>query len=123
MEKPPQSSMPSILSYFNFLCFIPTILIGPIDKYSHFKKSEDSGFSSLTVSNFISGLELFFKGFVFKYICAEIVDRYILNGGIKYLIVDMYSYYIYLFFDFAGSYILKLNAGEDNVNKRLVVVK
>ena len=108
MDKAPNEKMANFVTYFNFLSFTPTLLIGPIDRYGRFKKSQDNGFSSINSENFLLGWKALVKGIVFKYICAELVDRYWLGISLQtdmhwlYVINDMYAYYAYLFFDFAG---------------------
>jgi membrane protein involved in D-alanine export len=66
----------------------------------------------------MSGWNALVKGVVFKYICAELIDRYWLNlcpakDAQWYLILnDMYAYYAYLFFDFAGYSFMALGTGK-----------
>jgi len=58
------------------------------------------------------------KGIVFKYVLAELIDRYWLNiypSASKDLIPmlnNMYAYYFYLFFDFAGYSFMVLGIGK-----------
>ncbi len=118
MDKAPKEKMADITSYFNFLSFTPTLLIGPIDKYSRFKISQDNGFTNINPENFIIGWNNLVKGIVFKYILAEAVDRYWLS---KYdtqskeflpMVNNMYGYFVYLFFDFAGYSFMALGIGK-----------
>jgi len=110
--------MADFVTYFNFLSFTPTLLIGPIDRYGRFKNSQNNGFSSINSGNFLLGWNALVKGIVFKYICAELIDRYWLNlcpatGAQWYhTISDMYAYYAYLFFDFAGYSWMALGIGK-----------
>lgn len=118
MDKAPKSSMSDMLSYFNYLSFTPTLLIGPIDRFHHFKASADKGFSSITAENFIDGWYTVLKGVAFKYIIAECIDRYWLHlfpaesTEVLHMTNTMYAYYAYLFFDFAGYSLMALGLGK-----------
>jgi len=118
MDKAPGSKMPDFFSYFNFLAFTPTLLIGPIDRFAHYEASERNGFLNINSENFISGWNSFVKGIVFKYILAELVDRYWLNlypASSKDMLAmsnGMYAYYFYLFFDFAGYSFMAMGIGK-----------
>jgi len=79
MDKAPDEKMPDFTTYFNFLAFTPILLIGPIDKFSRYKISQNKGFENINTENFILGWKAIIKGILFKYILAEVVDRYWLN--------------------------------------------
>lgn len=118
MDKAPNEKMADIISYTNFLSFTPTLLIGPIDKYSRFKSSQDVGFFAINTENFIIGWNTLIKGIAFKFIIAELIDRYWLNiypdtsKEVLHMFNNMYSYYFYLFFDFAGYSFMALGIGK-----------
>ncbi|NUM50338.1 MAG: D-alanyl transfer protein [Flavobacteriales bacterium] len=118
MEKANNENMPNLFSYFNFLAFTPSLLIGPIDRYSNFKKSEDLGFRNLIPENFISAWNYLVKGIAFKFILAELVSRYWLNDSETDSLYSLstlntiYAYYFYLFFDFAGYSFMALGVGK-----------
>lgn len=118
MDKNPAAPMPDLLSYFNYLSFTPTLLIGPIDRFQHFKASQDKGFSAITAVNFISGWNDLLKGIAFKYVIAELIDRYWLNifphgsRETAHMANEMYAYYAYLFFDFAGYSAMAIGFGK-----------
>ncbi len=118
MDKGFDEKMTDITSYFNFIAFTPTLLIGPIDRYANFKSSEDKGFSSINATNFEEGWKVFVKGLAFKFLLAELVDRYWLNvfdyseKTTLLFFSEMYSYYFYLFFDFAGYSFMALGIGK-----------
>jgi len=118
MDKAPGERITDFTSYFNFLSFTPTLLIGPIDRFSRFRLSQNTGFTNINSENFTRGLNAVVKGIVFKYILAEIVDRYWLNiydSSSKELLPmanNMYAYYAYLFFDFAGYSFMALGIGK-----------
>lgn len=118
MDKAPGEKMTDVTSYFNFLSFTPTMLIGPIDKFSRFKASQEKGFSMITPNHLIVGWNALVKGIAFKYVLAEVVDRYWLSltdsAGKEVLpmLNTMYAYYFYLFFDFAGYSFMALGIGK-----------
>jgi membrane protein involved in D-alanine export len=118
MDKAPNEKMADITTYFNFLSFTPTLLIGPIDRYSRFKTSQDNGFANINPDNFIIGWNSLVKGIAFKYVLAEVVDRYWLSHynpnskELLFMVNNMYGYYLYLFFDFAGYSFMALGIGK-----------
>jgi membrane protein involved in D-alanine export len=118
MDKAPNEKFADFITYFNYLSFSPTILIGPIERYSKFEKSQKLGFDSITSSNFIIGWNNFVKGIAFKFVFAELIDRYWLHifpvesKEILHMANTMYAYYFYLFFDFAGYSFMALGIGK-----------
>jgi membrane protein involved in D-alanine export len=118
MDKSPNDRMSDVVTYFNFLSFSPTLLIGPIEKFARFKASQNTGFSNINEDNFILGWNALIKGIAFKYLIAEVIDRYWLNVSDPYskemlhMLNNMYAYYIYLFFDFAGYSWMALGIGK-----------
>lgn len=118
MDRAPNEKMADPITYFNFLAFTPTLLIGPIERYGRFKTAQESGFLSITPENFIVGWKALLKGIMFKYIFAELIDRYWLNlypqtsKEFLHMANNMYAYYFYLFFDFAGYSFMALGVGK-----------
>ncbi len=118
MDKAPHEKPADFVTYFNFLSFTPTLLMGPIDRYGRFKNSQNTGFSSMCSENFIAGWKALVKGIVFKYICAELIGRYWLDLYPKtdaqwyHTLNNMYAYYAYLFFDFSGYSLMALGIGK-----------
>ena len=118
MDHVPGEKQADFISYFNFLAFTPTILIGPIDRFRRFKNSQDNGFNFVTTNNFISGWNSLVKGVVFKFIMAELIQRYWLSlfpaesTHWLHMINGMYAYYLFLFFDFAGYSFMALGIGK-----------
>jgi membrane protein involved in D-alanine export len=118
MDKSPDEKVTDFFTYFNFLAFVPTLLIGPIDRLSRFAHSQNSGFTHLNDINFLIGVDALVKGIAFKYVFAELVDRYWLHtfdaSATDFLNVasNMYGYYFYLFFDFAGYSHMALGIGK-----------
>ena len=118
MDKEPNEKIADFITYFNFLSFTPTLLIGPIERFGRFKSSQDVGYASINVENFLLGWDALVKGIMFKYIIAELIDRYWLNifsessKEILHMANNMYAYYFYLFFDFAGYSFMALGIGK-----------
>ena len=93
--------------FFTYLLFFPTISAGPIDRYRRFEVDWKRMRSR---QDFLLDLDMAvarsFRGFLYKFILAALIKRFwmdhatadSLGGTISY----MYSYSLYLFFDFAG---------------------
>ncbi len=107
----------SIISFINYLLFIPTLLIGPIDRYHRFKMDMDLGYEKLKSSNFLKGIKYIRWGILFKFILAELInhywfDKFDLNEfSTRELILDSYIYYLYLIFDFSGYSFMAVGLG------------
>lgn len=106
----------SFISYFTFLAFPPTLLIGPIDRYERFEKNVSLGFSSINSANVLKGMDFLVAGLLFKYILATALNSLLLTHldqfhGVIYYLIDMYGYLVYLFFDFAGYSLLAMAFG------------
>ena len=104
----------NFLDFFNFTVFIPSLLIGPIDRFKRFTNDVDAGYENITTNSYVEGYQLLLKGLVYKYILAEFINRLVLNhltddGTLTYHIMYMYSYLIFLFFDFAGYSLLAMS--------------
>jgi membrane protein involved in D-alanine export len=115
-EKESQKTV-SILNFFNFTTFVPTLLIGPIDRYHRFTTNVENGYNQMNYSNFTKGFDNFIKGLLFKFIIGEAINRLILShliddGSIFYHLSYMYTYLFYLFFDFAGYCLLAISFGN-----------
>lgn len=104
----------NFLDFFNFTVFIPSLLIGPIDRFKRFTNDVDTGYENITTNSYVEGYQLLLKGLVYKYILAELINRLVLNhltddGTFTYHLMYMYSYLIFLFFDFAGYSLLAMS--------------
>lgn len=107
----------SVLDFFNFTAFVPTLLIGPIDRFARFKENVNKGYESMTSGLFLDGLNDLIRGLLYKFIIAYAIQVMILdqlenNGTILFHLVNMYSYLFYLFFDFAGYSLLAIGVGK-----------
>lgn len=105
--------------FLRFLLFFPTVSSGPIDRFRRFQADitivPDRG---QYVEMLDTGIQYLFRGFVYKYLLGYVfgtlwlpnlahmalANRNALGGtGISWqLILYMYDYSMYLFFDFAG---------------------
>ena len=106
-----------LVDFFNFSTFVPTLLIGPIDRYRHFLTQSNNGYKSLTKSSFGDGWLFLIKGLVYKFILAEFIHRIILlhlndDSSLVYHLEYMYTYVFYLYFDFAGYSLLARAFGQ-----------
>lgn len=117
----------NLCDYLYFLFFFPTLSSGPINRFKGF--FEDTG-RNLPVKNYIDllgdGIWKLVLGLGYKFIVAVNIDYFVIGkiheinslvGSLQY----MYSYSMYLFFDFAGysliaigvSYILGIRQPEN----------
>jgi membrane protein involved in D-alanine export len=106
-----------IIDFFNFAAFVPTILIGPIDRFERFNSDVEKGYANITPERTLKGWNNFIKGLLYKFIIAEAIRRLILShlvndGSIIYHLSYMYTYLFYLFFDFAGYSLLAIGLGN-----------
>ncbi|TBX58552.1 D-alanyl-lipoteichoic acid biosynthesis protein DltB [Bacillus mycoides] len=122
------------LSFFNFwefVLFFPAISTGPIDRYRRFQKDIQKPPSAEEYQNLLyTGLNRIFQGFLYKFIIAYLIKQYFMDPAfaqqdtILSNMIYMYSYSLYLFFDFAGyssfvigvSYMMGIKTPE-NFNK------
>ena len=95
-------------SYFAFVFFWPTVSSGPIDRYRRFAQDLDR---IRTRADFLDDLdfavERIFRGFLYKFLIAALLDKYCVDpledrADAFSVLLYMYSYSVYLFFDFAG---------------------
>lgn len=104
--------------YLSYLIFTPTILIGPIDRYHHFSKDLDGGYSQVNAAGLKQGLDWMVYGLLYKFVIAEVISRYWLDRFSPEsrawldMLMNMYGYYLYLFFDFAGYSYMAMGAGK-----------
>ncbi|MFF3023736.1 D-alanyl-lipoteichoic acid biosynthesis protein DltB [Gottfriedia sp. NPDC057948] len=99
----------TVFEFLQFFLFFPTFTSGPIDRYRRFEKDFKNSFEAGEYKRFLfNGINLIFRGFLYKYIIAHAINLYIISN--VYLHEDlfvlkllyMYAYSFYLFFDFAG---------------------
>lgn len=115
-EKDSQTTV-SLLDFFNFTTFVPTLLIGPIDRFARFNENVKQGYASITSKRFLDGIDQIIRGLFYKFIVGEAIFVLVLNhlentGKAWFYLADMYSYLLYLFFDFAGYSLLAIGFGN-----------
>lgn len=125
----------SIYQLVNFMLFYPTISSGPIDRFRRFQKDEEKRWTPEEYKELLyKGINKIFLGFLYKFIIAYCINTYfimnldtIADGRLSYHLLYMYSYSLYLFFDFAGytafavgiSYMMGIRSPE-NFNKPFI---
>jgi membrane protein involved in D-alanine export len=107
----------NVLDFYNFLTFVPTLLIGPLDRFERFNTDIKNGYASVNTSMYGKAWNNFILGLLFKFILAEAVRRLVLSqlvddGSFGYHVSYMYTYLFYLFFDFAGYSLLAIGFGN-----------
>lgn len=107
----------NFIDFFNFTAFTPTLLIGPLDRFSRFKEDMKNGYQNISFDFINKGLNSFILGLLFKFIFATAIFKLVLShlvddGSIGYHLAYMYSYLLYLFFDFAGYSLLAIGYGN-----------
>lgn len=107
----------AFLDFFNFSTFVPTLLIGPIDRFQRFNGDMEKGYDNINAERFAQGWDTFLKGVLYKFIIAELIRRFVLanlvdDGSMVYHLQYMYTYLLYLFFDFAGYSLLAIGFGK-----------
>jgi membrane protein involved in D-alanine export len=103
------SRAPRAADVVGYLVFVPTISAGPIDRFHRFTRDLDAlpHRPRDYLLDVQAGIHRVARGFLYKFIVADLIDRYALRplgdragflAGIEY----MYAFSLYLFFDFAG---------------------
>lgn len=120
-----------VIDFINFILFFPTLSSGPIDRWKRFEENLNTKAEKDEYINeyLLVGLKKIFIAIIYKFIIAYLIDTYWLltipkEISILNSINYMYSYTMYLFFDFAGyslfaigtSYIFGIKTPE-NFNK------
>lgn len=119
------------LDMLYFITFFPTISSGPIDRYQRFTKDLNNAIPRNEYINdyLFVGIKKILLGVVYKLGIAAFINLYVIEKlphekTFLSVVIYMYAYTFYLFFDFAGysnfavgtSYILGIKAPE-NFNK------
>ena len=115
-----------------FILFFPTISSGPIDRYRRFEKDLNTQFTKEQYKELLYlGINKIFLGFFYKYILGYLINHHVISNlplmtisKVQEHLIYLYSYSLYLFFDFAGysafaigvSYIMGVKTPE-NFNK------
>lgn len=107
----------SFIDFYNFTTFVPTLLIGPIDRFKRFNTDVKKGYTFIGFETYSVAWNRFILGLLFKFIFAEAIRRLVLiqlidDGSLFYHLSYMYTYLFYLFFDFAGYSLLAISFGN-----------
>lgn len=96
------------VDYLLFMIFFPTLASGPIDRSRRFLKDFETKFTKDEyLDNLGKGIEYILQGLVYKLILSQVIfDKMEIIANKSYtipnLLIYMYLYGFYLFFDFAG---------------------
>lgn len=117
----------SVVAFWAYLLFLPTISAGPIDRYRRFQADwARSRTRAEYAADLGQGLHRIMNGFLYKFVLGHLIHTYWLtkaesHHGFWWLLSYMYAYSLYLFFDFAGyshfaigvSYLLGVHTPEN----------
>ena len=99
----------SIWETLYFITFFPAISSGPIDRYNRFKDDLDKKISGKEyLEEYLTfGTKKILLGITYKFAIANLINIYFINNApteksFLNIIIYMYAYTMYLFFDFAG---------------------
>lgn len=103
----------SVIDYWQFLLFFPTISSGPIDRYRRFVKNLHQPPTAEKYTDLLNkGIQSIFLGFVYKFFIGYFLGSRLLPVVQEFAVTQhsfllgtlayMYVYSFYLFFDFAG---------------------
>ncbi|MEG0291653.1 MAG: D-alanyl-lipoteichoic acid biosynthesis protein DltB [Anaerovoracaceae bacterium] len=97
----------NILEFFSFILFFPSITSGPIDRSRRFHQDYSNVIPRATYLDLVgTGLFKICLGMVYKFVLAATFYQLLTWFGsgteAKSVLIYMYSYGLYLFFDFAG---------------------
>lgn len=108
----------SILDTIYFLYFFPSISSGPIDRSRSFEKQVHSIIEGKDYLSqyLLTGIMKIARGAVYKFIIADALNNYWLIKistvhTLPNILQYMYSYTLYLFFDFAGYSLMAIGTG------------
>ena len=110
---------PRAADVVSYLLFVPTISAGPIDRFHRFTENLDALPRSRRdyLLDVQAGIHRIAQGFLYKFVVAYAIDRYALRalgnrGGLLAVVEYMYSFSLYLFFDFAGYSAFAIGVGR-----------
>ncbi len=98
----------------NFSLFVPSLLIGPIDRFARFTNDVSNAYKNINKENIFIGLDEIILGFLYKFIFSVLLYKLVIlqlgsiNNIVIYHLSYMYAYLFYLFFDFAGYSLLAI---------------
>lgn len=100
--------------FLNFSLFVPSLLIGPIDRFARFTNDVSNAYKNINRENILNGLDEIILGFLYKFIFSVLLYKLVIlqlgsiNNIVIYHLSYMYAYLFYLFFDFAGYSLLAI---------------
>lgn len=97
----------NLLYFLELLLFFPSFSSGPIISYSDLDDRYEDDLSNYFESYFQFGLKKILLGIFYKFALAYFVSKFLIAGisdqkTVLNIVAYMYSYTLYLFFDFAG---------------------
>lgn len=98
----------NLLDVIGFVTFAPTFSSGPIDRYPSYILEMDKKLERRVYiyEYLVPGIKKILIGMLYKFTIAFFISTYVMNRyegfSIKSAVAYMYSYTLYLFFDFAG---------------------
>lgn len=98
----------NILDAITFLVFFPSFSSGPIARFDDFKKNYNNpDLANYFEDYFFEGVKRIVIGLFYKFALAFFINTYIIavlsdEKSLLNIVIYMYAYTLYLFFDFAG---------------------
>jgi alginate O-acetyltransferase complex protein AlgI len=100
----------NLLDYFNYILFFPSFISGPINRFNHFSAQINLKPKTTTGQDLKMGAERIVHGMFKKFVLVPILFPYILDNqsqdlgelSLMKLILGLYAYALYFYFDFAG---------------------
>lgn len=104
----------NLIDFLNFSLFVPSLLIGPIDRFARFTNDVSNAYKNINRENILKGLDEIILGLLYKFIFSVLLYKLVIlqlgsiNNIVIYHLSYMYAYLFYLFFDFAGYSLLAI---------------
>jgi len=107
-----------IVDLWLFILFFPSFTSGPIARYQSFVQSFDEDIrDTYSKEYFVPGIKRIYLGLFYKLAVSFFINEFIMSklsneGSLYEYIVYMYSYTLFLFFDFAGYSNIAIGVGQ-----------
>lgn len=97
----------SIIDFFGFILFFPSFSSGPIARYQEFNINYIENTTDYFTEYFVLGVKKILLGLFYKFAVAYFISTYFMvkvpdEITLINIVLYMYAYTLYLFFDFAG---------------------
>ena len=110
----------SFVNYLSYILFFAPFISGPINRYNHFSRQLCRDESPRLKTNFGAAFERIIHGLFKKIVLAQILFPHILGNHAKpvdelsifQLVLGLYAYALYFYFDFAGYSDLAIGVGR-----------